>query len=648
MARLFAPFVLLLALVLGALALDDDGAPADFVFVNRGEIFTLDPQRMSWMQDLRMAGALYEPLIRWNTDDFTFAPAAADLPDISPDGLVYTFRLREDARWSNGAPLTAHDYIWTWQRALLPDTAADYSMLFFAIDGAEAFFNWRREALAAFAERDGADPRDAFTLWRETEQRFHEIVGLRALDDRTLEIRLHHPVPYFLDFIAFGSFHPVYRPCVEGWRQDPATWETIRARGWHAVEAPSFSERRWARLDPASGRYEQSHEWTKPAHIVGNGPYILTDWRYRRGLRLSVNPHYHSPEIIRSRTIRIISIEDSNTAVMAFEAGGIDWLSEVATDYQSDMLRDRAAYDARHHDEMQHLRDRGFSYDEALAHLPPPGPGERRAIHAYPTFGTDFYSFNCRPLLHDGRTNPFHDARVRRAFVLATDRQMLVDQVTRLNEPVATTLIPPDSIPGYVSPEGLGHDPAQARAELAAAGWIDRRGDGVLRNERGEPFPTVDVLFSTNTPRYRNLSLALRDMWQRELGVSVELRGKDNKSFREDLKGGNFMIGRGRWYGDYGDPTTFLDIFRTNNGNNDRGYSNPRVEALLDEAARERDPARRMALLGECERFLFAEESPMLILCTLVQLYMYDPVQVRGLTHHPRLAHYLWQLERIE
>jgi oligopeptide transport system substrate-binding protein len=350
---------------------------------------------------------------------------------------------------------------------------------------------------------------------------------------------------------------------------------------------------------------------------------VLVQWRYKRGVRLELNPHYHSPEIVRSKTVDCLSIEDANTSVLAFESGRLDWLSEVAVEYQADMLAQRQAYEQRHAEELQSLLAQGMSLDDALASLPPPGTGERRNIHVFPTFGTDFYSFNCRPTLVDGRVNPFHDARVRRAFVLATDRARLVREVTRLDEPVATVFIPPNSIPGYESPVGLGFDPDRAREELKAAGWFDR----------------------SNTPRYVSLSLALREMWQRELGVRIELRAKESKFFKEDLIRGNYMIARGRWSGDYTDPTTFLDICRTGDGNNDRGFSDPRVDELLDQAALERAPAKRMEILSECERILFAEEVPMLVLCQLVQLYMYEPGHIRGLTTHPRLVQYLWQIE---
>lgn len=658
--KVLAPVGMIVIALLVAMWIDDADPPADFTFVNRAEVFTLDPQRMSWMQDFRMCYALYEPLVRWNNVDFSIIPAAAEaVPEVSDDGLMYTFRIRPDAKWSNGAPVTAHDFIFSWMRAMLPDTAADYTMMFFCIGGAEDFFGWRRDQLALFSAAAtketiraktgvSSDNSAALGLWRETEAYFRSHVGLEALDDLTLRITLERPTPYFLDLVAFGVFHPVYRPAVEGWRVDDEARSILLDRGWHLIDPPPFDHRAFVSLDAGTGRLKQKHGWTKPGKLISNGPYGLTRWRYKRSMRLERNPYYHNPAAVKCDTIGIVSIEDPNTAVLAFERGAVDWLSNVSTDYQPDLVEERIRYESRYRAELDGLMSQGLSLDDALARLPKPRRGERRNIHVFPTFGTDFYSFNCRPALADGRDNPFHLAAVRRAFVAAVDRVAIVSKVTRLNEPVVTAFVPPGSIPGYNTPEGIGYDPDYARHQLNEAGWLDRDGDGLVEDASGAPFPPVDLLYSTNTPRYKNISLALRDMWQRELGVIVELRGKESKTFKEDLKSGNFMIGRGNWYGDYGDPTTFLNVFRTEDGNNDRGYSSAHVDDLLDRAANETDPEQRMRMLEEAERYLFQEEVPMLVLCNLVQLYMYEPGRVKGLSRHPRLSQYLWQIEVTE
>ncbi|MBT8484863.1 MAG: hypothetical protein KJO43_04730 [Phycisphaerae bacterium] len=719
--KLLAPFVIIALALTAVVWLDETPADADIVFVNQNEVFTLDPQRMSYLQDLRLAHVVYEGLVRWENQDFSILPAVATaLPEISADGRRYRFTLRPEARWSNGEPVTAHDFIYAWRRAILPDTAADYSNLFFAIDGAAEFFDWRvaqsrgfvadpfgpepptRATVAAFAKRlrslldgervpdtlrpatpaavrveldrlesalardadpagvlDGATnlqswhaqladsgvrPLEAVWAWERMLDHFDQTVGVRAIDDHSLEVTLVRPTAYFLDLLCFGVFFPVHRPTVEGWDASFA----IPPRGWAAVTPPPFAQRRWVRLSPKTGKLEQKHEWAKPGRLVGNGTHVLAEWRYKRDLRLERNPAYHDPGRIRADSILALTIEDTNTAVLAFESGRVDWLADVDAEYQSDMLAQREAYETRHAARLAELRAGGLDRDAALAQLPPPEAGERRNIHRFPTFGTDFYSFNCRPTLSGGRVNPFANAGVRRAFVLATDKQVIVDRVTRLGEPVMTTFIPPGSILGYDSPVGLPHDLNRARRELESAGWEDRDGDGIVEDAGGVAFPTVDLLYTTNTPRYKWISLNLKSQWERALGVRVELRGVETKFYKEDLKLGDFMIARGRWYGDYGDPTTFLDLCRSTDGNNDRKFNSPEVDALLDDAAEQRDPAERMRTLAECERIIVQEEVPMLFLCQLVQVYAYEPGRVRGLSQHPRLTQFLWQMEVVD
>jgi oligopeptide transport system substrate-binding protein len=643
--RLLIPFIVLALILFAAVSWDDTPREADLVFVNRGEVFTLDPQRMSYLQDFRMAYALYEGLVRWNNITLAIEPACAELPEISEDRRMYTFRIRPEARWSNGDPVTAHDFVYSWQRLLMPDTAADYSNLLFDIEGAEEFFRWRGEQLAEFAGPAEAGPAGAQHLFDHATRRFRGTVGVRALDDRTLQITLKRPVAYFLDLICFVVAYPVHRPTVEGW---PKAHELIHAeRGWIAAAEPQWSERELVSINPFTARLEQKHEWARPGRLVSNGPYVLAEWRYKRDLRLERNPRYHSPQNIKSDSVVMLSIEDVNTAVLAFESGKIDWLSDVGAEYQADMLAQRERYIARHQALFDSLIAQGMSVDESLAALPEPdsAEGERRDIHAYPTFGTDFFSFNCREYLADGRPNPFADARVRRAFTMAVDKHAIVRGATRMNEPVVNVLIPPGSIPKYQSPAGLPFDRQRALDELAAAGWRDRDNDGLIENERGEAFPVIDLLWTTNSARYKWISLELKAQWEAALGVRVELRGADTKFYKEDLKLGKYMIARGRWYGDYGDPTTFLDINRTGNGNNDRGFSDARFDALLDDAASEVDLDRRMRILEEAERYLMEEAVPLLPICQLVQTYMYEPGELKGLTSHPRLIQYLWQME---
>jgi len=557
------------------------GAHRADVRVASADVFTLDPQRMTYMQDLRVARALFEGLCWSDPDTDDVVEGVAESWTISSDGRTYTFHLRPDARWSNGDPLTAEDFKEAWRRLLLPDLAADYSELLFPVSGARAFFAWRAEQLEAYAKSERHSAEAAQSLWHETVARFDSTVGIEATDAHTLVVRLEQPVPYWLDVCGFQTLSPVHRPTLE----------------------------RFSRIDPQTAMLRTEPGWTKPGVLVCNGAMRLVDWKYKRSMLLEPNPMYRGAHPAQARSVEIVPIEDASTAVLAYESGSIDWVSDLTAEFRAELVN-----------------------------------AGRNDVHVLPAFGTDFWSFNCRPTMPDGRFNPFADARVRRAFALAVDKQALVQSVTRLHEPIATTLVPPGSIAGYESPAGLPFDLAAARAELAAAGWKDRNADGLVENAEGEAFPPVEMLFMTGNPRVRGIASALAAMWRDGLGVQCEVRSKDGKFAKEDLRAGNFMIARGGWYGDYLDPTTFLDLSRTGNGNNDRGFSDARFDALLADAERATDAAQRMRLLSDAERLIMEEQMPILPLCRYVTLYMYDPDRLRGIVRTPRLDQRLQRL----
>lgn len=592
--------LVMVALVWGVVAMDRPSTRADLTIIIPVDVFTLDPQKMSYNQDLRMAYAMYEGLVRWDSSTFEVQPSIAESWEVSADGRVYTFHLTDKARWSNGDPVTAADFVYSWGRALFPESSGDYTeTVFFTIKGAKEFFEWRTAQLSEYAALPEAERMQARAdaAYDEAERRFLSTVGLEAVDPRTLRVTLENRVPYFLDLCAFGPMYPVHRPTVT----DP----------------------RWWSVDRAGGMVRTRPDWTKPEHWVSNGPYVLKDWRFKREILLERNPEYWKPELALSRTVKFLPINDKNTSVLAYQTGVADWHSDVQADYVGDMI------DAK-------KRDGAAAND----------------IQVYPAFGTYFWSFNCEPTLADGRANPLHDARVRRAFVLATDRRAIVD-LRRRGETPAPVLIPPGSIPGFDSPAGLGFDPVRARAELESAGWKDRDGDGIPDDPRGNRFPDVTMLYSTGT-YHVDVAQAMSAMWREHLGVRCELVGKESKIYKDDLKKRSYMVARGGWYGDYGDPTTFLNLHRTGDGQNDRGYSNPAYDDLLIRAETETDPAARMALLEEAERLSMDEEVPVLTLWHYAWYYLYkDPVDAQGRPNpggldnfagHPRQVQYVWEL----
>ncbi len=537
-------------------------------FISGAPIDTLDPQGTSWLVDFRVIEGLFEPLLRVNPATLELEPAAAEaMPEVSADGLTYTFHLRFDAKWSNGQPVRASDYVYGWSRALLPDLAADYAGLFFCIDGAEDYFTWRSEQLAGFAESD----RSAQDLWQDAQRRFAQTVGLEAVDDRTLRVRLREPTAYFNELVAFAAFMPI-----------------------HENSATLFMD-----LDAETGLWTmRSAYFSEPGNLVSNGPYRLTEWTFKRRMILDQNPHYWNKDAMGNTRVVMEVNSDEGNALLNYTQGQYDWFPNLST---------------------------------SSAQAPDLVNSKRDDVHVGPAAGTVFYLFNCRPTLDDGQPNPMADARVRQAFAMAVDRDLIVTSITRLNEPTATTMTPVGVIPGYDPPTDAApaFNPDAARRLLADAGYPD-----------GQGLAGLSILYNTEAP-HEKLAAALAKMWQTHLGVTVQLEGVEKSRFRQRRKNGGFTISRGNWYGDYRDPTTFLDLFRSNDGNNDADYHNPAFDRLLRDAAAEVEPAARFALLREAEAVMLAD-APIVPLHQPINLELFDPAKVTNL--YPNA----WNYRRLE
>lgn len=617
---------------------------ADLSYVNPSGIHTLDPARMSWTQDLRIALNVWEGLTTYDPSTTAPIPGAAFPPAVSDDGLTYTFTIRPDARWSNGDLVLATDFVRGWRRALEPGTAADYSFFFTDhLAGAAEYVHWRQEAAAVLAplsrlaagwgvtleqaraltrhpalERIRAsvapgelEPLDseADTAWQDfavrlgradvdwemmhrevfdahaaqLDERFAR-VGLATPNERTLVVTLTRPCAYFLDLAAFPTLMPIH-----------SSIELLR------------ESHRGAPLT-AEGLVVYDPQWTKPAYerngypgLVTNGPYRVSDWRFKRRLRLKVNPYYREAKAVACRTVDMLVYPDVNTALLAYEAGHLDFLPALEVPYDHEIARLASA-------------------------------GVRPDFHLSITLATYFFNFNCASESVFGQPNPLRDSRVRRALTLATDRTALVERVLQRGDRVARSFVPPDAIPGYEPPPGLPYDVAQARDLLAQAGYPE-----------GAGLPPLEILYVSTDER---VCQSLARMWEEQLGVTVELRCKESKTFAEDKANQRYLIARGNWYADYNDPTTFLDCLLTGNGNNDSGYSSAAYDALLAEAAVTTDATQRAKLLQQAEAHAVEHDCPILPVLHYATPIAIKPY-VHGLEPNARLL-FLFRHARVE
>ncbi|MCL2647796.1 MAG: peptide ABC transporter substrate-binding protein [Phycisphaerales bacterium] len=538
---LFIPTIFLLAL--GLLCFLLSATPLSYsekttiTFCLGDEIKTLDPGRMSWMNDIRVAMCIWEGLTAYDPDTLAPVPGMAESWDVSPDGKTYTFHLRLDATWSNGDPVTSADFLFAWKRILTPSTGADYIGLFKGIVGAEAYTD----------VIDKKQPAD-FTA-----------VGISAPDPHTLVVHLTAPCSYFLDMCAFPPFFPLNQKSMQPF------------------------------LDSANPDAGYQSNWARPPYIVGNGPYLLREWKFKQFLTLEANPRYWDRKNVRCQQLLIKSITDPRTSLLAYQQGGVDVIQfPVNPQFGEDMLYANA-------------------------------DGQRHDVFFRPVFGSYYFMFNCS-------RKPYDDKRVRKALALAIDRTRIVRDITRLQQQPLGVIVPPDFIPGYHSPDPLPMDIEEARRLLAEAGFPN-----------GQGFPTIEILYSNEVLTHGFIAQAIGQMWEQNLGLHVTYRGTERSSFGEAKRSQNFDVARGGWYGDYLDPTTWLDILRSNDGNNDGKFSDPHYDALLNQAALEFNPAKRMAPLTQAEAILVHDQFPFIPLYQYSDGLIYDPTKIQGLSLNDRM-----------
>jgi oligopeptide transport system substrate-binding protein len=228
---------------------------------NGAEPQGLDPHLVTGLGEHRILRTLFEGLTDLDPVTHVPIPAAAERWDVSDDGLVYTFYLRENGTWSTGDPVTAHDFVYAWRRILSPKLGAECSYMLWVIRNAEAY---NKGQISDFSE-----------------------VGVEAVDDRTLRVTLAHPTPYFLTMHVHQSYMPV--------RQS-----TIEAFG--AID-------------------ERGTGWTSPESLVGNGPFVLSAWEPNEVLSVRKRADYWDAASVGLNGVDFLPIDDEQTEERSFRVG---------------------------------------------------------------------------------------------------------------------------------------------------------------------------------------------------------------------------------------------------------------------------------------------------------------------------------------
>lgn len=220
---------------------------------------TIDPALATDSTSGAIIKNVFEGLTAMNNEGEVL-PAAAESWEVSEDGLTYTFTLRDGNVWSNGDPVTASDFEFAWKRVLNPETASQYASILYVLEGAEAYNSGEGEA---------------------------DAVGVTAVDEKTLEVKLANPTSFFLELTAFYTYMPVHQATVE-------------------------ADANWA-LDAGDA-------------YVSNGPFSLQEWAHSSHYVLVKSDSYWDAENVALDTVNVQIIEAESTANAEFQAGGIDYL----------------------------------------------------------------------------------------------------------------------------------------------------------------------------------------------------------------------------------------------------------------------------------------------------------------------------------
>ncbi|MDO5301627.1 MAG: peptide ABC transporter substrate-binding protein [Tissierellia bacterium] len=432
--------------------------------------------------------------MRYNADN-ELVPAVAESYEVSEDGLTWTFHLKDDVVWSNGDPITANDFVYAWNRVLDPELASEYSFqLTTYVVGAE-------EALAG----TGAI----------------EDVGYKAIDDKTLEVQLKTPTPYFAGLSAFYTLYPVHQASVEGnaeWANDPAN-----------------------------------------TPIVSNGPFTITAWDHGTHISLVKNDKYWDAENVKLAGIDFTILEDANTAYTKYQGNEFDVLTNPPTAVVAQSIQ-----------------------------------GEDPELKMGPKVGTYYFEMNTAK-------SPFSNVKVRQALSMAIDRKTIVENITMGGQQVAEGMVPPGLL------DDTGAEFRTANGNLIKEDVEEAK--KLLEEGLAEEGLTVadmnNFVLSYNTDEgHKKIAQAVQEMWRQNLGFEIGLENMEFQILLDKRNAGDYDIARAGWIGDYADPNTMMDLFMTDNPQNDSSYNSEEYDTLMKTAASTNDAKVRMDSMKEAEKIL--------------------------------------------
>jgi oligopeptide transport system substrate-binding protein len=645
MVRLFALIFPALFLVSCDTRSDIEQANDEKILImgNSNEPKGLDPHLVSGVLESNIIRALFEGLcVEHPSEDGVPLPGAATSWESSDDFTSWTFNLQSDAKWSDGVPVTAHDFVFSYRRMLSPDPSwpAKYAEMLFFIENAENYSQNNRGAilmgknsqfplpwetlsetnfggdsdldLAAYQNKETADlttdqwkallkylnRKDTVSFQKVAEAPFDQLSspekklrlnasGLDNLGKKELSYIRANPESFLwpeevppeiqVQVIArmqeFAGQDLWDEARVGVTAKDDYTLE-IQLRGpvpflpeitkhytWYPV--PRHIILKHGKINTAF-----ASPWTKPGNMVSNGPFKLKEWRTNHLVEVTKNPYYWDAGEVQLNGIRYLPISNYYTESRMF---GDDQLHVTYTvppeliPFAKDNYPDQ-------------LRQENY-------------------------VGVRFLRSNIlRP--------PFDNPQVRLAFATAINQKAIVEKILQGGQKPASGIVPPFG--DYEAAGQITFDPEKARQLLADSGY-----------KSASSFPDINIL-TTDSDSGRREAEALQAMWKEHLGINVRIVQREWTTYLQKQYDSDFDLAVGGWIGDYLDPTTFLEMWIKDGGNNNTGWHSPEFERLLTEAENTADASQRLDILSKAESIML-KEVPVLPIYWYTTNYLLRP-----------------------
>jgi oligopeptide transport system substrate-binding protein len=597
-----------------------------FRYVNGDEPESLDPAIGNGQPEARLYMALFEGLVEYNPKTLNPDPALAERWHINNDSSEFIFHLRTNGRWSNGDPIEANDFVYTFRRNLAKETASRNAYLMAYIKYAQ---DYNQQKVFVRDPKTGA-----FLLAKDFDENLPpEPLGGSPIDpakneyspdpnettpdpDTAFHQQMHTPTRLTLpgdeeSRTELLKANAKVRAAVNGKEFVPVKAEDI---GVEAVDkytvrislvqqAPFFLgllAHQVFRIVPRKTVEAFGNKWALADHIVSCGPFKVKRWKPYDQLVLERDPMYWDAANVKLDELYFYPLIDNTTAMNMYKVGELDAVfNHAVPNAWLHLMRSKKDYMNR--------------AEAAIEYL-----------------------------IMNTTKPPLNNVKVRKAFNLAMNKEAYAEW--RKTVKPLTAFTPEGMFGGYEQPKGATFNPAEARKLLGEAGYpVVQNADGSFSCPK---FPIDEVEFIYNSQQ-ANKSVAewFQAQWKQNLGITVPLHSMEWKTFLEakqklDYKG----FSRGSWSADYMDPFTFLSLFYTG-GESGTGWQDPKYIAMLDAANRTLDQKQRYHLLAEAEKYLI-DNQPIIPIDSPSVNWMKKPY-VKGMYPNPGSL-YPWKYIYIE